>query len=123
LRPAPHNRNGWDLIDNATARPHPAAFQKQPTLFSETILDLVEHLLAGHVQLLWANVQIEPQMFCNGRHHHSDLRHLMLREEAHTKIEIGVLASSVGHAVLADEDEGGKKDRLDGSRDAENGEI
>jgi hypothetical protein len=45
-------------------------------------------------------------MICYRRNQRDNLRYFVFRKKAHLKVEIGVLAVGVDHAVLPDEDEG-----------------
>jgi hypothetical protein len=64
-------------------------------------------------------VQIESQMIRYGAGHGGNLCYLVLRKEAHLQIEVGMLAVSLGHAILSDEDEGGQKNGFDRGHYAE----
>jgi len=65
-------------------------------------------------------VQIKSQTICYGARQGDNLRYLVFGEQTHLKIEVGVLAVSLGHAILAYEDEGRQKNGFDRGNYAEN---
>jgi hypothetical protein len=66
-------------------------------------------VLLEFFELASVYVQFKSQMICYGASQGDNLRYLVFREQAHLKIEIGMLAVSLGHAVSAYEDEGGQE--------------
>jgi hypothetical protein len=70
-------------------------------------------VLLEFFELASVYVRFKSQVIRYGASQGDNLRYLVFHERAHLKIEIGMLAVSLGHAVLSDEDEGGQENSFD----------